>query len=68
MLAQLEAWFTPERRKAAYKLGMALGVFLIAVGAITPETVTLAERLLNAVGSAVLTLTNLLAVLNVNQS
>lgn len=65
-MAAFKAWFTPARRKAAYKLGMALGVFLIAIGAITPDSIALTERLLNAFGSALLILTNFLAVINVN--
>jgi len=60
------AWFTPARRKAIYNLGVALGIALLAFGVITADDVNAATNAVTSITGMLLTLSNLLASLNVN--
>ncbi len=55
----MQAWFTPERRKAIYQFCIALGTVLVAFGVITADKAA-------AVSGFVLAATNLMASMNVN--
>jgi len=65
MIEKIKAWFTPARRKAIYVFGGAIGVFMLAVGFVSPLTVSKAVDILTTISGFVMALTNLLAALNV---
>ena len=64
---KLKAFFTPQRRKAIYALGGALGALLVACGVLTPEVIDKTVDSLALVTGVILALTNLLAALNVTK-
>lgn len=62
----VKVWFTPARRKATYKLSIAILGLLFAAGIITPEMVEQFQGGLISAGAVVAALVNILALVNVN--
>jgi len=64
----MKEWFTPAKRKAIYQVGYAIGTLLVVYGVVTAGDINKATDALTALTGLILTLTNLLASLNVNAS
>lgn len=60
------AWFTPERRKNLYTATKYVGIALMLLGVLKPDQLAEVIRLITVATGFLVTVTNLLAQLNVN--
>lgn len=68
MLERIRNLLTPEQRKSLYLALGTIGVFLVAMGWLTPDTIKQVESAVTIITGLLLTVGNLLAALNVPQS
>jgi hypothetical membrane protein len=62
----MQNWFTPERRKAIYNVGVAVFALAVVAGWIAPEQVEKFQTALLTAGGLFAALTNLMASKNVS--
>lgn len=62
----IKTWMTPSRRKAVYRVSIAILGLLFAAGIITPEMVEQFKAGVVSIGAVLAMLVNILALVNVN--